>query len=163
VLEEEIDHFQTPNVGREIVFPFRLEQLVEERRGGGALRDCLEEFRGRLGDAVIAEQAFAHRGLDATVAGDLFCTCGPDRFQDFVDQQGIVGRVDRHRIAHFVGDAGPRERDLEMAGVLFRVGTVQPAVDQHPAGKRILAGISRGRRRLVRHDGLVCACFHIIS
>ncbi len=124
VLEEEIDHFQTPNVGREIVFPFRLEQLVEERRGGGALRDCLEEFRGRLGDAVIAEQAFAHRGLDATVAGDLFFTCGPDRFQDFVDQQGIVGRVDRHRIAHFVGDAGPRERDLEMAGVLFRVGTV---------------------------------------
>ncbi len=61
VFDKKIDHFQTPEVGLEVVFPFGLEQLLQERGGGGAFGDRLQEFRGHLRDAEIAHQSFAQR------------------------------------------------------------------------------------------------------
>ena len=160
MFDQEIDNFQTPEVGLEVVFSLGLEQLVEKGSGGSALSDGLQEFRSHLGDAVIPQQAFAQCRRHAPVARDLLVALRVERLEDFIDKIGIVRRINRHRIADLVGQPGAFERDLEMAGVLFRIGTVQPAVDEQATRKGILAGISNGRRRLVRHDSLVSAFSH---
>ena len=124
MFEEEIDHLHSPKIVRQILSSLRLEQFVQERRRARALGDGLEEFRGRLSDAVVAEQTRAQSREHPAIASDLFLAGGLERVENFIDQRGIVRRVNGHGIAHFVGDSGTLERNLEMAGVLLRVGTV---------------------------------------
>ena len=127
---EEIDYFHAPEITVEIFFALGIEQLSQQRRGIGSLRDHLQEFRRRLGDAAIAEERFAQRRFRSLGTLHLFLAGRANCFQDLIDQRRIVRRPDRHRISDFVVEAPAGQVDFEMTRILFRAFAAEAAVDR---------------------------------
>ena len=140
MLDQKIDHLHAPEISVEVLFPFRLEQVGQQRRGIGAFRHHLQKLRGRLGDAAIAQQRFAQSGFAARAFHRLVAFRA-DRLDDFVDQRRIVGRPDRHRVADFVVQSPTGQIDFKMARVLFGVLAAEAAIDDEFARERIGAGV----------------------
>ena len=140
MLDQKIDHLHAPEVSVEVLFPFRLEQVVEQRRGTGAFRDRLQKLRRCLGDAAIAQERFAQSGLAGRTLHRLVALRA-DRLDDFVDQRRIVCRPNRHRVADLVVQAPTGQIDFEMARVLFGIFAAKTAVDDELARERIRARV----------------------
>ena len=89
-----------------------------------------------MGDGIISQQRFAQPGLSFRDR-HRFIAFRAQQVNDCVHQLRIVGRIDRHRVAHFKAQAPAGEIDLEMARVLFGFGPAHATIDHHFAGKRI--------------------------
>ncbi len=119
MLDQEIDDPHAPEIGVEFLFAFRIEQLVEERRGGRPLGDGAQESRSRLGDAVIAEKRFAESGRCSLVVGYDFVARRAKSEEDFFDQIGPICRINRDRLAHFVAQTRPLQGKFEVPNFFF--------------------------------------------
>src|SRR5262249_58708692 len=79
--------------------------------------------------------------------GHLFISSGAKRPNNFVNQLGIIGWIHADRIAYLKVQSPPSEIELKMTRVLFRFRPAQPAIDQHPGGKRIGPRVRQGGNR----------------
>ena len=100
MLDQEIDHLQTPDIIVEIVSAIFMQQLLQERRRRSALGDRAEKFRGRLRDAVLAQQRLAQGGVGRALdARDRLVALGIEPSEDLLGQPRVIRRMTRPRAA----------------------------------------------------------------
>ena len=140
MFDEEIDHLHAPEVSVELLFPFGLKEVGQQRRGTGAFRHRLQKLRGRLGDPAIAQQRFAQSRFPARTFHRLIAVRA-ERLNDFVGQRRVVGRPDRHRVADFVVQAPTGQIDFKMTRVFIRAFAAEAPIYDELARKGIGAGV----------------------
>ena len=145
MLIQKINHLHAPKISLQIFLAFQLEQVFQQQRRVRAFSDRFQEFRGRLCDATIAQQRFAQSGVAFWSFHRLiaFPTECPN---DFLNQIGIVGRINRHRIAHFEAQSPAGEIDFEMTCVLCRFRAAQTTINDKFAWKWIAPRVRQSGR-----------------
>src|SRR6266705_3942682 len=125
MFREEIDYFHAPQVSLKVLFAVWSEKVRQRRRSGSSLGHGPQKLRRWLRDAVITQQRFAQCRLFASWSLHWFIPDRTERVDHFINQLGIVGGVNRQRIAHFKGQTPSRQIELKMPRVLRRFQTAK--------------------------------------